>query len=165
MSLKKTALTFLALVALIFLLTGPNTLALTQENVGGFNLYTCDQPRDISGPVVGGVGTGMGFYCLVSIAYKLYFSILILLGIGLFAMLLYGGLRYLTSGGDEKAIQSAQKTMTAALMGFGLGIASVFLITVLSTNVLGLPNPILMIPDYACTNGGLPVIGGLCQYK
>lgn len=38
-------------------------------------------------------------------------------GIALFIMLLIGGFRYLTSRGDPKALDSAQKTITSAIAG------------------------------------------------
>lgn len=44
-------------------------------------------------------------------------SLLALGGIVLFLMLLSGGFKYLTSGGDPKATESAQKTLTYAIGG------------------------------------------------
>jgi len=43
-----------------------------------------------------------------------------LAGIALFIMLLVGGFKYLTSGGDPKATESAQKTLTYAILGLAL---------------------------------------------
>jgi hypothetical protein len=43
-----------------------------------------------------------------------------LAGILLFIMLLFGGYKYLTSGGDPKAVDSAQKTLTSAVAGLVL---------------------------------------------
>lgn len=40
-----------------------------------------------------------------------------------FLMLLYGGFKYLTSGGDTKATEAAQKTLTNAFLGIVLLIA------------------------------------------
>lgn len=37
-----------------------------------------------------------------------------------FLMLLYGGFKYLTSGGDSKATEMAQKTLTSAILGIVL---------------------------------------------
>lgn len=44
-------------------------------------------------------------------------SLLALGGIVLFLMLLSGGFKYLTSGGDPKATEGAQKTLTYAIGG------------------------------------------------
>src|SRR3989338_2087783 len=40
-----------------------------------------------------------------------------LAGLALFIMLIIGGIKYLTSGGDPKASESAKNTMTYALLG------------------------------------------------
>jgi hypothetical protein len=45
----------------------------------------------------------------------------------LFVMLIVGGFRYLTSGGDPKATAAAQQTMTFAIIGIAL-MAIVFLV-------------------------------------
>lgn len=47
-------------------------------------------------------------------------TLLALGGIVLFLMLLSGGFRYLTSGGDPKAVEGAQKTLTYAIGGMVL---------------------------------------------
>lgn len=54
-------------------------------------------------------------------------SLLALGGIVLFLMLLSGGFKYLTSGGDPKATESAQKTLTYAIGGLVM-LAGSFLI-------------------------------------
>lgn len=45
-------------------------------------------------------------------------------GIVLFVLLLTGGFKYITSGGDPKAVESAQKTITYALGGLLLIVLS-----------------------------------------
>lgn len=57
-------------------------------------------------------------------------------GIALFIMLLVGGLKYLTSGGDPKAVEEAQKTLTYAIGGLIL-IALSFLILVFLSKFTG----------------------------
>lgn len=42
------------------------------------------------------------------------------IGIALFIMLLIGGFKYLTSGGDPKAMESAKSTLTYAIIGIVL---------------------------------------------
>lgn len=53
--------------------------------------------------------------------------------------LLYGAIRFVTSRGDPKAIESAQKTMTYAVVGAAVVLAS-FIIVNLVTTTLGLGN-------------------------
>ena len=60
-------------------------------------------------------------------------SLLALGGIILFLMLLSGGFKYLTSGGDPKATEGAQKTLTYAIGGFVLLAGSFILLKIIST--------------------------------
>lgn len=57
-------------------------------------------------------------------------------GIVLFVLLLVGGFKYITSGGDPKATESAQKTITYAIMGLVLILVS-YLILVLIRTITG----------------------------
>lgn len=50
--------------------------------------------------------------------------LLALAGIVLFILLLSGGFKYITSGGDPKAVEGAQKTITYALGGLLLIVLS-----------------------------------------
>lgn len=63
-------------------------------------------------------------------------------GLIFFAMLLVGGFRYLTAGGDEKAAQEARKTLTNAGIGLVIIVAS-FLVAELLFRVFGLYGLIL----------------------
>lgn len=58
-------------------------------------------------------------------------------GVIFFAILLIGGFRYLTAGGDEKAAAEARKTLTNAFIGLIIIVAS-FLIAQLLFAVFGL---------------------------
>lgn len=60
-------------------------------------------------------------------------------GILLFALLVMSGFSYMTSGGDDKALAKAKKTMTYALMGFLIVFGSGFIIRILET-ILGIPD-------------------------
>lgn len=51
-----------------------------------------------------------------------------LAGLAVFIMLLVGGFKYLTSGGDPKAAQSARNTLTYAILGLVLVIAAWFIL-------------------------------------
>lgn len=58
--------------------------------------------------------------CLEAVFANILTAITSLAGIALFIMLLIGGFRYLTSGGDPKAAEGAKNTMTYALLGMVL---------------------------------------------
>lgn len=45
-------------------------------------------------------------------------------GLIFFAMLLLGGIKYLSAGGDEKALVSARNTLTSAFIGLIIVVAS-----------------------------------------
>jgi len=63
------------------------------------------------------VATIQGFECIVQVALNLAVR---LAGIAVFVMLIIGGFKYLTSGGEPKAKESAQKTITYAILGLAL---------------------------------------------
>ena len=63
-------------------------------------------------------------------------SAIALAGIVLFVYLLIGGFKYITSGGDPKAAESAQKTISFAIGGLILILAS-YLILVLIKTITG----------------------------
>lgn len=59
-------------------------------------------------------------------------ALLALGGVVLFIMLLTGGFKFLTSGGDPKAVEGAKKTMTTAIAGIVLLAASYLILKILS---------------------------------
>jgi hypothetical protein len=63
-------------------------------------------------------------------------------GIALFVMLLIGGFRYITSGGDPKAAETAKKTLTYAISGMVLIACSYLILRLLSdfTGVVNITN-------------------------
>jgi len=73
---------------------------------------------------------------LETVFQNLVRSILGFAGIVLFVLLLVGGFKYITSGGDPKAVESAQKTLTYAIGGLILILLS-YLILVLIGAVTG----------------------------
>lgn len=60
-------------------------------------------------------------------------ALLALGGIGLFLMLLSGGFKYLTSGGDPKAVEGAKNTLTYAIGGFVLLAFSYLILIIIGT--------------------------------
>ena len=63
-------------------------------------------------------------------------AILPLAGIVLFILLIIGGFNFISSGGDPKKTEVAQKTISTAIMGFIL-VASAYLILVLIEKFTG----------------------------
>jgi hypothetical protein len=59
-----------------------------------------------------------------------------LAGIVLFLLLIVGGFKYITSGGDPKAVEVAKKTLTYAIGGLIVILLS-YLILVLITTITG----------------------------
>ena len=69
---------------------------------------------------------------LVSIVENIISIAIRLAGVAAFIMLIIGGFKYLTSGGDPKAAESARKTITYAILGLVLIIAAWFILKFLS---------------------------------
>lgn len=59
-----------------------------------------------------------------------------LAGVALFVMLIVGGFKYITSGGDSKAAAGAQQTITWAILGL-VFLAAAYLILRLIANFTG----------------------------
>lgn len=66
-------------------------------------------------------------------------------GIAFFIMLLVGGYKFITSGGDPKAVGSARSTLTYAVIGIILVVAS-WLILKLIADLTGAPVTTVTIP-------------------
>lgn len=62
-------------------------------------------------------------------------------GLVFFAMLIWGGIRYLSAQGDEKSVAAARKTITHALVGLLIIIAALAIIRLITEIVFG-PLPI-----------------------
>lgn len=73
---------------------------------------------------------------------EIIFSIILLLiavsGLVFFFMLILGGLKYLSAGGDEKAATSARATLTQAVIGLVIVVAA-FVLTQLLFTIFKLP--------------------------
>ncbi|HUS60257.1 MAG TPA: hypothetical protein VMX76_02630 [Nevskiaceae bacterium] len=59
--------------------------------------------------------------------------ILIVAAIIAFVFLVFGGIKWITSGGDKEGTQAAQKTLTAALIGLLIVFAAWAIMTLLNT--------------------------------
>jgi len=80
--------------------------------------------------------TPASLFQLQDIFGNLVSAALALAGIVLFVMLLSGGLKFITSGGDPKAVDGAKKTITYAVGGLLLILFS-YLILLFIKNITG----------------------------
>jgi uncharacterized membrane protein len=78
----------------------------------------CIEGTSLCAPAISGLNTVFANVLEVALAFA---------GIVLFIMLLVGGFKYLTSGGDPKSVQGAKNALSWAIIGFVL-VASAFLI-------------------------------------
>jgi len=69
--------------------------------------------------------------CLESVFSNILKAAVSLITIALFAMLVIGGFKFLTSGGNPKSTESARSTMTYAIIGLVVIIASYLIMRVI----------------------------------
>ncbi|MFH0863779.1 MAG: pilin [Candidatus Gottesmanbacteria bacterium] len=83
------------------------------------------------------VATIQGLECVF---FNVVSVVTMLVGLAVFVMLVIGGFKYLTSGGDPKAQEQAKNTMTYAVLGMVLIIAAYLILKFISlfTGVTGL---------------------------
>ncbi len=142
MKLFKTTLSFITLLtsAITNAMAAPFVVDPgTGQGIGG--IHVAGQPRDkFLGIPIRDLGE------LLSILVQ---SAIILAGVAFFVYLLFGGIRWLTSGGDAKATQSARDSIATALVGLIIVVSTygiirivegAFGITILSGNIV-FPSP------------------------
>jgi hypothetical protein len=81
----------------------------------------------------GGIATFKG---LEGLFENVVVAIMGFAGIVLFIMLIFGGIQYMTAGGDAKGVESAKGTLTAAITGLVL-VAVSYLILLLIKQITG----------------------------
>lgn len=86
--------------------------------------------------------------CLEAVFYNILKVAVSLVSLTLFLILLIGGFKYLTSGGDPKQTESARNTMTYAIVGLVV-IVGTFLIFKAIEHFTGLPLTKFEIPTYS----------------
>jgi len=88
------------------------------------------------------VGTGGGCAAPISGLNALFSNVLAIIvpfaAVGLFVMLMMGGFKYITSGGNPKALEAAKATITYAIIGMIL-VAGAYLIIELIVQLTGAP--------------------------
>lgn len=73
----------------------------------------------IYNPVINSLfGTGRGEVILAQIVANFLKITYLVAGLVLLAMLIWGGIQWMTAGGDKEAVTRAQKRITSALIGF-----------------------------------------------
>jgi hypothetical protein len=85
--------------------------------------------------VTGGVGTNL-WAELVAIVGRVIGFLLEMAAVVALGFVVYGGIMYIASGGDEKALSNAKGTVTSALLGFVLILGAILIINTLC-NVMG----------------------------
>lgn len=66
--------------------------------------------------------------------------LLYLIGTVALVVLIWGGLQYITSGGDEKKIEKAKNTLTYAIIGLIVAIVAYVVVKFILGEVFGAPN-------------------------
>lgn len=93
---------------------------------------TWDDPSKVNEPA--------NIACLTNLFTSLVQALVMVAGVALFIMLLVGGFKYLTSGGDAKKIEGARSTIFWAIVGIIVMISSYAIIWTIEkfTGVTGL---------------------------
>jgi hypothetical protein len=86
--------------------------------------------RDWGDCVVDGVAR---LTCLPVVLQNVVTFALIASGIVAVFFIIYAGIRYVTSGGDQKRIDAARKTLTWAIIGLIIILAAFFIVALIST--------------------------------
>ena len=102
------------------------------------------------GSFQGGVCQSAGFNDLTNRVL----TILIIIGVfAALAFLIWGGIKWITSGGDKTKVESARGTVIGAIIGLVIVLASYFLISVAYQLVTGNPLGSFDIPSLLQGNG------------
>lgn len=107
-------------------------------------VFAQEPPPGIYNPALPHFGRGEGATLiaeLIANALKVIFAIS---GVILLALLIIGGIQWMTAGGDKEAMANAQKRLTSALIGFVIFV-SVFAIINYLLPALGISFDILEI--------------------
>lgn len=91
------------------------------------DIWQCWREADKSyiDPESGRIPKIQALECIIAQVFNIAVT---LAGTVLFLMFIVGGFKYLTAGGDQKAIESARNTLTYAILGLVLIIAGWFIL-------------------------------------
>lgn len=90
--------------------------------------------------------------CIFPLLATLIYWALIFAGSVAAIFIIFGGMKFIFSGGDPKALDGAKKTITYAIAGIVL-----ILLSFLIINIIG------KITNVACLNSSMPLSFGACQ--
>jgi hypothetical protein len=79
----------------------------------------------------------LGFNNLGEIFQSILTLAFFVAGLGFFAMLISGGIQWITAGGDPKSLQAARARITNAVIGFVIVVAA-YAIAVIASQVFGI---------------------------
>ncbi len=108
--------------------------------IGGVDycIHTASSGTGTTNPALGTVTFPAGFSLDASKILNNLVGVFIAIGgLVFFFMLLFGGIRFMTAGGDPKNAESARKTITNAVIGLII-VVSAFLITTVLGELLGI---------------------------
>jgi len=71
--------------------------------------------------------------CIIPIFSRLIQAAVAFSGVVLFVMLVVGGLNFLFSGGDQKKLEKAKGTLSAAILGFVILVSAYIIIWLIET--------------------------------
>lgn len=78
-----------------------------------------------------------GYTCIGHLVSNLVSAAFIISGIAFFVYLVWGGVEYLTSGGDKAKTESAQKRISAAIIGLAI-VASSYAVYIIVLEFFGI---------------------------
>ncbi|NIT03680.1 hypothetical protein GTO10_01985 [Candidatus Saccharibacteria bacterium] len=73
-----------------------------------------------------------GIFCIIA---RIVDVLLGLAGTVAVLFLIYGGIQYMMSGGDEKSLSTAKATITYSILGLVLIIAAIFIVNLVLTSI------------------------------
>lgn len=101
-----------------------------KSSTGGGGLTACPK-GSLSTFAPGGVPTGG--LCMLNNVIRIALTGLLVISVILaLAFLIFGGIKWITSGGDKTGVETARKTLTYAIIGLAIALASYFILNFVS---------------------------------
>jgi hypothetical protein len=134
--IRKIKLMFLALTMSLGLASALPALTFAADTSNNINSGLCTGVQDAAGGDPGGAGgktacfnqSNDGTSALSKIAKQIINIFSILVGIVAVIMVIYGGFRYITSGGDSGRVGNAKNTLIYAIIGLVVVALAQFLV-------------------------------------
>jgi len=122
---------FLTAVFLLFSRFSP-VLAATTEGAGAVNRVLDRYLRGWATEGACPTESVTGIFCVLG---NIINTMVTVAGAVVFLILVYGGLQYMISGGDEKALATSKSTITHAILGLFIILGSVLIINTILVNL------------------------------